>query len=172
MGRGLFWKCPTGGKLLTYSHLPETPVSFINETRQLIPVISQVSPDEKVQKYLVHAAQCYLAGLDLACIFVCRSALEICLKSSLTILGFPEYEEDIDGNYTAGKVIKAAIKEKLITDQNIREMTWAINDAAKKAIHNEHPEHIDDLAFNTLFSLSRVLSHVLSGLDILRKDEA
>jgi hypothetical protein len=114
----------------------------------------------KVKRYIEEASKSYLNGQWIACLVVCRSAIEFAVRDRLTVAGYgPEFTtlKESPQRYSLGRLIDLA-KKYMPHYQVPLEYAHKVRDAANRAVHADTPR---DAECRDLFVMTRMVMHLL-----------
>ena len=126
--------------------------------RHLIPKVPH-----PVDRYMSEATSCYRYGFDLACVSLCRSALEEALKDSLK-RALDLTREQIK-QYTLRQLIDLATRCRILDqDQRHDRMAHQITNLGNDFVHGDLKEmDVRPTALDVLFDIRLIIRHVYSG---------
>lgn len=114
---------------------------------------------ESVKRYLIEASRCYLFGDFLACLIVCRSAIEEAVKQRLKDIG---KEADVEKDDRLVTLLRLARCGGLLDNKRLQ-MADGIRDIARKAVHGKRlPEERE--CIESFHQARGVLEHLYGRL--------
>lgn len=114
-----------------------------------------------VRQYIEQASACYLQGLLIACLIVCRSAIEFAVRDRLKALGhgseLDSFEKSKNGD-SLKWLIELAKRILPWQFNDVLEDSHKIREVARRAVHVESP---DEDECREMFILTRTIVHTL-----------
>jgi hypothetical protein len=134
---------------------------IIDRAEQLPLLLTHYDVPNDVGVYMEEASKCYLQGLFIACLMICRSTIEFAVRDRLKTLGHSSQLESFEKSDN-GDSLKHLIElvQRLLPWQFklVFEAAQKVREAARRAVHMSRP---DDEECRKMFLLTRDIVHAL-----------